>query len=154
MKKITKIVAALLLLSMALTLCACGNDANPNTQPAPTTTQPVPTTTQPVPTPTQPVPTTTVDDGKEEYVVTVLYPDGTPVVGKNVIVCVTTEGGACSMPTKTNEAGVAVIRMEPGETMGAKVISTVEGYQKMEDYAYFDGDAKEITITLVPVAAE
>lgn len=150
MKKITVILAVLLLLSMALMLCACENDV-PTTV---ATDAPETTTTAPVPTTTQPVPTTTVDDGKEEYLVTVLYPDGTPVVGKNVIVCETGEDGACSMPTKTDDSGVAVIRMEPGSSMGAKVISTIEGYQKMEDYAYFEGDSKEVTITLVPVAAE
>lgn len=147
MKKITRILAAVMLLCMALTLCACGED-----QPTTTTTKaPEATTTVPAPSTTVTVPPTTVNDGKVEYIVTVLYPDGTPVVGKSVIVCEKGEGGMCSMPSKTDENGVAVIRMEEKDIYGAKLVGTVEGYQKMEDYVYFEAGSREVTITLVPV---
>ena len=146
MKKFTRMMAALLLLTMALTLCACDNDT-PTTNGAPEAT-----TTAPVPTTTQPVPTTTVDDGLDEYTVTVLYPDGSPAVGVKVAVC--DAGGNCSIPRKTGEDGVVVISTVTGDSMGAKVIGTVEGYEEMHDYVYFEGDSKEVTITLVAIAAE
>ena len=146
MKTITRILAAVMLLCMALTLCACG-ETQPTTAAKPATQ---PTTAAKPTTPPTTVPPTTVNDGKVEYVVTVLYPDGTPVVGKSVIVCDTT--GMCSMPAQTDENGVAVIRMPEQDNYGAKMISTVEGYEKMEDYVNFESGSREVTITLVPVA--
>lgn len=145
MKKVTRIVAAITLLCMALILCAC-EQTNPTT----TGTQaPAATTTAPVPT-TDPVPTTTVDDGKVEYRVIVLYPDGSPVVGKSVAVCENGESGQCSMPVQTDENGVALVRFYDLENCGAKVLSKIDGYQKMEDYVFFEAGSREVTITLVP----
>jgi hypothetical protein len=63
------------------------------------------------------------------------------------------EGGKCSMPTATDENGVAVVRFDDLPGCGAKLLSKVEGYQKMEDYVYFEEGSREVTITLVPEEA-
>lgn len=48
------------------------------------------------------------EEGKIVYTVKVLYPDGTPVKGVGVELCVLGEGGAChSFPTPTNAKGEA-----------------------------------------------
>lgn len=149
MKTMTRILAAVMLLCMALTLCACG-EADPTKAPtnAPTN-KPTSAPTQPTPAPTQTP--TQPDDGQVEYRVTVLYPDGTPVVGKSVQVC--HESAGCSFPTPTDANGVAVVRFQDLSGCGAKVMSKIEGYQKMEDYIYFEEGSRELTITLVPEEA-
>lgn len=137
MKNFTRILTAVLLLSMALTLCAC--------QPAaPTTTKPAPEATTTAPTdPTDPTtatpPEETLPEGYANYKVTVVNADGTPAVGVMVIIC---DDSTCSFPTATDENGVAVILRQEKEGWKTKIDGTEM------DYVYFEGDSKEITITM------
>lgn len=137
-----RIFVMMLALCMALTLFACGdsNETTPNTTQAPATTnKPVPTTTVPA----------TTSDGKVDYTVTVLYPDGTPVVDTWVIVCTESMCYTSNVPTDAN--GKVVFRLAEMDGYKAKWDETLAGYQEMTDYIYFETGSKEVTITLVPV---
>ncbi len=137
MKKMRITLAALLVLATMLCLCACGGE-----QPDPTTTAtPVPTTTVPATT----VPPTTVDDGLVEYKITVLYPDGTPVAGVKVQICL---DDLCQMPVTTDENGVGIYNLPETEGYKAKVTKKLDGYLETE-YVYFEAGATEVVIYLV-----
>ena len=143
MKNMTRILAAILLLCTALTLCACVA-ADPTA--APTTKPQAAPTDAPKPTETDPLPTT---DGKVEYSVTVLYPDGTPAANVPVQIC--TPDGMCYIPVTTDETGVMIYRLVEKQGYKARIASKVEGYKEwgLEEYQYFEGDSKTMTITLV-----
>ena len=136
MKNMTRMMAAVLLLAMALTLCAC-QTAQP-TNPVTTTQAPAPTTTVPATTEATD-PEETIPEGYADYKVTVLNADGTPAVGQMVIIC---DEASCSFPTETDENGVAVIRREEKEGWKTKV----DGVEM--EYVYFEAGSKEVTITL------
>lgn len=139
-----RIFVMLLALCMALSMFACGDSSD--TTPSTTNKAPATPTTKPVPTTTTPAPTS---DGKVDYTVTVLYPDGTPVVDTWVIVC--TESMCYTANVPTDENGQVVFRLTEMEGYKAKWDETLDGYQEMTDYIYFETGSKEVTITLVPV---
>ena len=128
----------LLALAVALMLCvcmaACGADNGDGG--ASTTTTTSATTT------------TTTQSAQEIYKVTVKTENGEPVVGVLVQIC----KDLC-VPTVTDANGVATwqtvedtykVSFLPNQT-------TLEGYTVEENY-YFDGDAKEMVITLKAAA--
>lgn len=84
-------------------------------------------------------------DGKVDYKVNVVYPDGTPVVGAYVQICLE---DLCYNPTETDENGVATFRLAQQDGYKTKLAMAVEGYV-WEDYIYFASGETEITITLV-----
>ena len=141
MRKLKRIGMIALVLSLVLCLCACVS-ASPTTPSA--SKKPEATTTTPVPTTTVTVPATT-NDGKVDYTVTVLYPDGTPVVGESVQIC-TDE--MCYIPQVTDENGVVVFRMREKDGYKVKLENALEGYVE-QDYIYFESGSTEITIQLV-----
>lgn len=139
MRKLKRIGMIALVLSLVLCLCACVS-SQPTTPS--TTEKPEATTTAPVPTTTVPA---TTSDGKVDYTVTVLYPDGSPVVGASVQIC-TDE--MCYIPELTDENGVVVFRMREKDGYKVKLENALEGYVE-QDYIYFESGSREITIQLV-----
>lgn len=137
-----RLLALALVLCMGLCLCACGGGEDTTGTTAPTQgTEPTNSTTQST------APTGSTGDGKVEYKVTVLYPDGTPVVGAWVQICLE---DLCYNPAETDENGVATFRLKPMDGYKTKLAVAVEGYVQ-DDYIYFESGATEITINLVPV---
>lgn len=138
MKNIKSIVAVMLLLCMAVSLCACTTSAPTGTTEAPEATTTVPATT------TKPTEPTT--DGKVDYTITVLKPDGTPAVDAWIMVCTDEK---CFTPKGTDENGVVVFRLEPMEGYKAKLDGSYDGCQEMTEYVYFETGSTELTIQLV-----
>lgn len=136
-----KFLVLLLVLCMGLCLCACGGGENTggSSSDAPTesanSTQNTETTE----------PTQTTSDGKVEYKVTVVYPDGTPVADCYVQICL---DDLCYTPEVTDANGVATFRLVEQDGYKTKLAVAVEGYVHA-DYIYFESGATEITITLV-----
>lgn len=139
-----RFLALMLVLCMGLCLCACGggDSTTKDTEgtSAPTeSTKPSETTK-----PTEPS-TAPTSDGKVEYKVTVLYPDGTPAAGCYVMICL---DDMCYTPEAADENGVAVFRLAEQDGYKAKLATKVEGYAEV-DYIYFESGVTELTITLV-----
>ena len=145
MKNLKMMTAIMLLLCMALSLCAC------TAEPATTTTAAkAPAATTTVPATTQ-QPTEPTSDGKVDYTVTVLYPDGTPVAGAWVQICL---AELCYNPVEVNENGVATVRLTQQEGYKTKLLADVAGYtyEVAEDgYVHFAEGSTEIIINLVAV---
>lgn len=140
MKNLKKMTAIMLLLCMALSLCAC------TAEPATTTTAAkVPAATTTVPATTQ-QPTEPTSDGKVDYTITVLNPDGTPAVEAWIMVC---DADKCMTPKCTDANGVVVFRLEQKDGYKAKLDGPHPGCQEMTDYVYFETGATELTIQLV-----
>ena len=138
MNHLKRLLAVMLVLSVVLCLCACGNtqpDPVDDTKPA---TEPV--VTDPV---TEPV-----DDGKVTYKVTVQDEGGNPVAGALVQLCL----DAC-VPAMTNAQGVAEWTVEEADYKVSFAMMPV-GYDYATDAQefYFDDDSCEMTLTLKVVA--
>lgn len=132
-----RIIAVLLAVLLVAGLCACGKDPNPtNLGTQPTNTVP----TQP----TQTTPPTS--DGKVDYTVTVVDQNGAPVVGAVIQLC----KDVLCQPNATNESGKAVWHTAE-DSYKVSFIQLPAGYSYADETVdfYFDGDAKEMTITLV-----
>lgn len=142
MNNFKRFLALMLVLCMGLCLCACGGESG-NTDINAMGTQgdskPTTGTTQA----TQP--TETTSDGKVDYKVSVVYPDGTPVVGAYVQICL---DDLCYNPEATDENGVATFRLKEQDGYKTKLAVAVAGYVHA-DYIYFESGSTEITITLV-----
>lgn len=136
-----RIFAALLALTLLLSLCACAPTAQP-TQPA--TTAPAQTTVAPI------QPTTQPEDGKVTYRVSVTDENGTPLPNVMVQLCLT----SC-IPGSTDESGTAAFRLEEGD-YHASVMVMPEGYSYIgtETEFYFEAEKTELTIVLKAVSAE
>ena len=142
MNNMKRFVALMLVLCMGVCLCACV-DAGPTEPSTAPSTEP---TTQPTDPTTQPT-----DDGKVDYTVTVLYPDGTPVAGAWVQICL---AELCYNPVEVNENGVATVRLTQQEGYKTKLLADVAGYtyEVAEDgYVHFAEGSTEIIINLVAV---
>lgn len=131
-----KILAALLLVCMAVCLCACGESAEPEV----TTPQiTLPQVTEPEKTEPQGV----------TYTVKVVDEGGNPVAGAMVQLC-----AVSCLPKITDAQGVAVYEnMEERSDYKASVTMYPEGYEQLGDIVdhYLDG-ATEVTITVKAVA--
>ena len=131
-----KILAALLLVCMAVCLCACGE----STEPEVTTPQiTLPQVTEPEKTEPQGV----------TYTVKVVDEGGNPVAGAMVQLC-----AVSCLPKITDAQGVAVYEnMEERSDYKASVTMYPEGYEQLGDVVdhYLDG-ATEVTITVKAVA--
>ena len=131
-----------LVLAMCLCLCvaACGQNASGSGDGTSGSSTQGSSTTESTSSSTE-----TTSDGKVDYVVTVVYPDGTPVVGAYVQICL---DDLCYTPDVTDDNGVVVFRLAQQDGYKTKLAMAVEGYV-LEDYIYFESGATEITITLV-----
>lgn len=148
MNNMKRFLALVLVLCMGVCLCACVQPAptEPTTAPTEPTTKPTDPTTLPTDPTTKPT-----DDGKVDYTVTVLYPDGSPVVGAYVQVCL---ADLCYNPAATDDNGVATFRLAEQEGYKTKLLMAVEGYVYDDAYIYFAEGSTEITINLVAETAE
>ena len=129
--KITKnLVALLLVLCMALSLCACGGDnAVEATEAA--TEAPVVVETEPAVEETE-----AIDDGKVVYTITVQDEAGNPIANAMVQMCLET-----CIPGMTNENGAAQADYK------VSFLTIPEGLAA-EEYYYFENGSTEMTITL------
>lgn len=150
MNKMMKILALVLALAMMTCfLAACGkdnqtDDNNANDKGAVTE----PNTTEPQGTePEGSEPSTTPDDGKKEYKITVTDSNGNPMSGVLVQIC--KEGSTCFTPTRTNDDGFAVWKLDAASDYYGTVSSLEEGMPKE-----FFGDAFEVVLVYNPPVAE
>lgn len=138
-----RMITLLLVLTMALCLVACGEDA---TTPATTTAkQPEPTTT------VAPPPTTTVDNTVYNYKIRVVDQDGNPIEGAYVIFCLQN----CNFYA-TNAEGWALIEAEITDGYQAHIMSLpagYEGYTFSEEYTNFEPGQTEMTLVATKPAA-
>ncbi len=137
-----KLIALLLLVCTAICLCACGNIATQETQPQPQQTEN--NTTEPQET------EASIPEGKAEYTAYVVDEGGNPVANVMVQICKET-----CFPTMTDENGKATWIYE--DSQGCKVSfpsGVPTGYAYVDETVtefYFEGDSKEITVTLKAV---
>lgn len=137
-----KLIAALLLICMVAGLCACGGNAPEATTEAPTEAP----TAAPTEAPTEaPV----VAEGMAVYTVTVVDEGGNPVSGAFVQIC-----KEDCFPGSTDEKGVATFTRPEADGYKISFISLPAGYEYADEQTefYYEGDAKELTITLKAVA--
>lgn len=131
-----KLIAALLLVCMAVCLCACGGEETKE----PEVTQPQIT----LPEVTEPEKTGVT------YTVKVVDEGGNPVAGAMVQLC-----AEMCLPKLTNADGVAVYEnMEERSDYKASVTVYPEGYEQLGDTVdhYLENGATEVTITVKAVA--
>ena len=139
-----KFFAAMLLVSMIFSLCACGGSETPtepqDTQPQVTEPQPTqPVTTEPAPTEPEGV----------TYTIKVVDEGGNPVAGAMVQLC-----AEVCMPRITGADGAAVYEnQEERSDYKASVTVYPAGYEALGEQVdfYFD-DAFEVIITVKAVA--
>lgn len=136
MKSLKNIVALLLVLCMALSLCACGEPADDGVESTADTTASDSQQTEEV-----------TDDGKAEYTVTVVDEGGNPVANAMVQICKDT-----CLPGVTNENGVAVFSVVEEEGYKVSFMTMPEGYTADAEEFYFESGSTEMTITLKAVA--
>lgn len=134
------IISVMLLLCLILGLCACGQSSTETTTTEPTTTETVAEDT---------TEESTEDDGMAAYTVTVTDEGGNPIAGAMVQIC----KDDC-FPGVTDAEGVATFTRPETEGYKISFISLPEGYEYTgeETDFYYEGDAKELTITLKAVA--
>lgn len=138
-----KLIAALLLICMVMGLCACGGNA-----PEATTEAPTEATTE-APTEAEVTEEPTVADGMAVYTVTVVDEGGNPISGAFVQIC----KDDC-FPGSTDENGVATFTRPESQGYKISFISVPVGYDYTDENTefYYEGDAKELTVTLKAVA--
>ena len=137
-----RIVTLLLVLSLALCLVACGEDA---TTPTTTTTQPVDPTT------TQPTTTTTAPEVTYNYKIRVVDQDGTPIEGATIMFCLDT----CDFFV-TDAEGWAKIDKPVADGYQAKILALpagFEGYTFSGDYTNLESGQTELTLVATKPAA-
>ena len=137
MKK--RLVTAILMLAMALTLVACGGNGSDKDTQKPNTENTQEDDTQANKDTEEDKKDEPVDDGKIEYKVTLVDANGAPIAGKMVQFC---NSATCFVPVATDANGVAVMRLEEASDYKAKELTQPE-----EAYVYFEG-ATELTITI------
>jgi curli biogenesis system outer membrane secretion channel CsgG len=138
-----RLITLLLVLTMALCLAACGEDA---TTPATTNKQPEPTTTV-APT----TPPTSVDNTVYNYKIRVVDQDGNPIEGAYVIFCLE----QCNF-YQTNAEGWALIEAEIADGYQAHIMSlpaAYEGYTFSEEYTNFESGQTEMILVATKPAA-
>lgn len=146
-----RLVAALLALCLALSLCACGgNQEDNNILEETNNVAEDPVVAEPnVPEQTEALTEETKPSGIV-YTVKVQDEGGNPVVGAMIQIC---QGELCLMPTATDDAGVAVFSVAEEAEYEAKFLSLPAGYDyTTEEQVFHFGTGFELTITLKAVA--
>ncbi len=136
-----KLMTAILLLSLALGLCACVSEKPDGTNETEGTKQTEATQES----------TAATENKGDAYVVTVVDTEGKPVAGVMLQLCKLGEGGIC-MPsfTPSNAEGKVWFDLEK-DSYKASIITMPAGYTYVDEAVkdfYFDGDSKELTIVL------
>ena len=137
MKK--RLVTAVLMLTLALSLVACGggnagDTEKNNTQNSQQDDAQADKDTE------KESEKENVDDGKIEYKVTLLDASGNPVAGQMIQVC---NASNCFAPVATDANGVATFRLEESDEYKAKLMTAGE-----DSYVYFEAGATELTLTM------
>jgi len=132
-----RLLATVMLLCLAVSLCACSGEEPATTTTVVTTAPTVDTT--PSETPTQPF------DG---YTVKVVDEGGNPVAGVLVQLCLDN-----CFPSMTDASGVATFDVEEADYK-VSFVSIPEGYELASEVQefYFEDDAKEMELTLKAVS--
>lgn len=141
MKNIKSLAAAMLVLCMVLSLCACGGAENT----AQTTEPAAPQQTTPVTEVIEQVQTEPpADDGMVTYTVTVVDEEGNAIPGAMVQICMDT-----CYPGVTNESGTAQFSV-PEADYKVSFLSLPAGYTYSSDEQdfHFEAGSTDITITL------
>lgn len=134
-----KIIAMMMVLAMALSLCACGG-----AKPAETEAAPTPVETEAAAVVTEAPETEAPAEEQGGYAVTVLDESGAPIAGAMVQLC----KDAC-IPSFTDAEGVARFAL-PEDTYKVSFVMLPEGYTYVDDVQefYFEAGSMEMTITL------
>ena len=138
-----RLIALVMILSIALCFAACGQD--PATTAAPTTTAKPTTPTTTVP------PTTTVDNTVYNYRIRVLDSDGNPIEGAYVQFCLE----VCNFYA-TNAEGWALIDAPIADGYKAHILSLptgYEGYTFSSEDIYLAPGQTELTLVAIKPAA-
>lgn len=132
-----KLIAIVLMLTMALSLAACGGNSAAETE-APETEAPVVTTEAPV------VETEAPVEEEDAYIVTVVDEAGNPIAGAMVQMCKDT-----CFPGVTGADGVAKFVLAEDEYK-VSFLALPAGYTYVDDAQefYFEDGSMELTITL------
>lgn len=134
--KIKNIVALMLVLCMALSLCACGGNTEPTEAPTEAPATEAPTEAAPE--------TEAADDGKTDYYVTVVDEEGNGIAGAMVQICLDT-----CFPGMTNESGVAQFSVQEADyKVSFLALPAGFTYSTEEQEFYFEDGSTELTITL------
>ncbi len=141
-----RLIALIMMLTVAVCLVACGggDETNPATTPK---TEPSTTQTQPT---TQTAPTTTVDETVYNYRIRVVDQEGNPIEGAFVIFCLE----QCNF-YQTNAEGWALIDAEIADGYQAHIMSLPAGYEDYtfsEEYIKFAPGQTELTLVAVKSA--
>ena len=137
MKK--RIATLVLMLCMAVSLCACGNGSGNDTEKENTqnTQQDDSQANKDTEKETE---SEQVDDGKIEYKVILVDANGAPVAGQMIQVC---NAATCFAPVVTDANGVATFRLEESNEYKAKLLTAPD-----DAYVYFESGATELTLTM------
>lgn len=135
MKNMKNILAMLLVLCMALSLCACGNTDNTPETTAATT----PSTSEAT--------EDTKDNVQAGYKVTVVDESGNPIANAMVQIC----KDSC-LPGMTDANGVATFNVAEDEGYKVSFMTMPAGYTADAEEFYFEAGATEMTITLKAAA--
>ena len=128
------LTCALLLLSLALTVCACdANTAEPETSADATTEAPTEAPTE------EPTEAPTEDAGLTAYKIKVVDAAGNPVANVPVQLC---QGELCRLPVPTNADGITIIEVAT-DNYTAKAL-----WNGSETDSYEFDDSNELTIVL------
>ena len=136
MKK--RLVTAVLMLCLALSLVACGGNAGDTEKNNTENTQQ--DDTQGSEDTEKESESDEVNDGKIEYTVKLLDANGNPVANTMVQVC---NASTCFAPVATDANGVAVFRLEESNEYKAKLMTDSD-----DAYVYFEAGSTELTLTV------
>ena len=142
MNTMKRLIAVMLILTIALCVVACtqpqDNDSKPSNNSKPTGTS---STT------TQPSSTTKPGDPEPTYFVKVVDENGAPVAGIIVSLC---DDNGCYDPAMTDAEGISVFYNQ-GLTGAKAVVFKANGYEFSTEYTKFEG-SNTITITVTAIA--
>lgn len=142
MNTMKRLIAVMLILTIALCVVACtqpqDNGSKPSNNSKPTGTS---STT------TQPSSTTKPGDPEPTYFVKVVDENGAPVAGIIVSLC---DDNGCYDPAMTDAEGIAVFYNQ-GLTGAKAVVFKANGYEFSTEYTKFEG-SNTITITVTAIA--
>ncbi len=139
-----KLVAAILLIIMAISLCACGS-GNSDTSVASGAESSKPTESEAVSSESE----ETVSDTGNAYVVTVVDGDNNPVSGAILQMCKLGDDGSCTPGNPSDDQGKVAFSL-PEDDYKVSFLIMPDGYTYVgeEKEFYFEEGSKELKITL------
>lgn len=141
MNTMKRLIAVMLILTIALCVVACAQPQDNGSKPS-NNSKPTGTSTT-----TQPSSTTKPGDPEPTYFVKVVDENGAPVAGIIVSLC---DDNGCYDPAMTDAEGIAVFYNQ-GLTGAKAVVFKANGYEFSTEYTKFEG-SNTITITVTAIA--